>query len=90
MLLNNKKQAIQRLMRLKRRFIKDNNFFQDYLKFMDNLLKSGYAKRPDSSPSRKTKKTISLTIGCITPVNQVKSVLCLIAVQIGIAKSAVL
>ena len=37
MLPNNKKQAIQRLMGLKRRFMKDNKFFQDYLKFMDNL-----------------------------------------------------
>ena len=35
---NNKKQVIQRLMGLKRRFIKNNKFFQDYLKFMDNLL----------------------------------------------------
>ena len=54
MLPNNKKQVIQRLMRFKRRFIKDNKFFQDYLKFMDNLLKSGYAKRSDTSPSGKT------------------------------------
>ena len=45
MLPNNMKQAIQRLMGLKRRFMMDNKFFQDYLKFMDNLLRSGYAKR---------------------------------------------
>ena len=37
MLPNNKKQAIQRLMGLKRRFMKDSKFFKDYLKFMDNL-----------------------------------------------------
>ena len=37
MLLNNKKQAIQRLMGLKRRFMKDSKFFEDYLRFMDNL-----------------------------------------------------
>ena len=54
MLANNKKQAIQRLMGLKRRFMKDNKFFQDYLKVMDNLLRSGYAKRSDASPSGKT------------------------------------
>ena len=54
MLPNNKKRAIQTLMGLKRRFMKDNKFFQDYLKFMDNLLRSGYAKRSDTSPSWKT------------------------------------
>ena len=54
MLPNKKKEAIQRLMRLKRRFMKDNKFFQDYLKFMDNLLRSGYARRSDASPSGKT------------------------------------
>ena len=54
MLPNNKKQAIQRLMGLKRRFMKDSKFFQDYLEFMDNLLRSGYAKRSDASPSGKT------------------------------------
>ena len=54
MLPNNKKQAIQRLMGLKRRFMKDKKFFQDYLNFMDNLLRSGYAKRSDASPSGKT------------------------------------
>ena len=41
MLPNNKKHAIQRLMGLKRRFMKDNKFFQDYLSFMGNLLRSG-------------------------------------------------
>ena len=53
-LLNNKKQAIQRSLRLKRRFMKDKKFFQDYLKFMDNLLRSGYAKMSDASPAGKT------------------------------------
>ena len=53
MLLNKKKQAIQRLIGFTRRFKKDNKFFQDYPKFMDNLLRSGYAKRSDSSPSVK-------------------------------------
>ena len=32
----------------------DNKFFQDYLSFMDNLLRSGYAKRSDASPAGKT------------------------------------
>ena len=31
---NNKNQTIQRLMGLKRTFMKDNKFFQDYLRFM--------------------------------------------------------
>ena len=51
---NNRKHAIQRLMGLKRRFMKDNKFFQDYLNFMDNLLRSGYAKSSDASPAGKT------------------------------------
>ena len=54
MLPNNKKHAIQRLMGLKRRFMKDNKIFQDYLSFMDNLLRSGYAKRSGASPAAKT------------------------------------
>ena len=45
---NNRKHAIQRFMGLKRIFLKDNKFFQDYLSFMGNLLRSGYAKRPDA------------------------------------------
>ena len=52
-LSNNRKHAIQRLMGLKR-FLKDNKFFQDYLSFMGNLLRSGYAKRSDASPAGKT------------------------------------
>ena len=54
MLPNNRKHAIQRLMGLKRRFMKDNKIFQDYLSFMDNLLRSGYAKKSDASPAGKT------------------------------------
>ena len=51
---SNRKQAIQRLMGLKRRFVKESKFFQDYLKFMDNLLKNGYARRSDATPSGRT------------------------------------
>ena len=54
MLPNNKKQPIQTLMGLKRRFMKDNKFFRDYLSFMDILLRSGYALRSDASPTGKT------------------------------------
>ena len=41
-------------MGLKRRFRKDKKFFLDYLKFIDNLLRSGYAKRSVASLSGKT------------------------------------
>ena len=51
---NNRKKPVQRLMGLKRRFMKDNKFFQDYPRLMDNMLRSSYAKRSDSSPSGKT------------------------------------
>ena len=54
MLPNNKKQPIQTLIGLKRRFMKDNKFFKDYLSFMDILLRSGYALRSDASPAGKT------------------------------------
>ena len=76
---NNRKHAIQRLMGLKRRFMKDNKFFQDYLSFMENLLRSGYAKGSDDH--QQGRLDIFLTMECITLANQAKSVLCLTAVQ---------
>ena len=51
---NNRKKPVQRLMGLKRRFMKDNKFFQDYPRLMDNMLRSSCAKRSDLSPSGKT------------------------------------
>ena len=47
---NNRKQAMQRLIYLKRRFKKDPAFFEDYKQFMSNLLVKGYARRMDDSP----------------------------------------
>ena len=47
---NNGKLAIQRLIHLKRRFNKDLAFFEDYIKFMSNLLVKGYARKMDDSP----------------------------------------
>ena len=47
---NNRKQAMQRLIYLKRRFKKDPAFFEDYKQFMSNLLGKGYARRMDDSP----------------------------------------
>ena len=46
---NNRKQAMQRLIYLKR-FKKDPAFFEDYKQFMSNLLVKGYARRMDDSP----------------------------------------
>ena len=54
MLPNNPMQAIQRLMGLRKRFMKDSKFFHNYLTFMDKLLRSGNAKSLDTSPSGKT------------------------------------
>ena len=51
---NNKIQELRRLICLKRRFLKDERFFQDYKKFMNDLLIKGYAKRADMSPLGKT------------------------------------
>ena len=38
---SNKQQAVKRLMGLKRRFIRDNRFFLDYKKYMNDLLEKG-------------------------------------------------
>ena len=52
---NNRVQALcTRLMFLKRRFLKDQKFFDDYKKFMDNLLVKGYAKQSEVVLSGKT------------------------------------
>ena len=41
-------------MDLKRRFIKDNKFFLDYTKYMNNLLEIGHARRCNETPTGKT------------------------------------
>ena len=51
---NNRKQAMQRLIYLKRRFKKDPAFFEDYKQFMSNLLVKGYARRMDDSSVGRT------------------------------------
>ena len=50
----NKHQAVKRLMGLKRRFIKDDKFFLDYKKYMNDLLEKGYARRCNETPTGKT------------------------------------
>ena len=47
---NNRTQALRRLKCLKRRFLKDRRFFQDYKNSMNDLLIKAYAKRSDISP----------------------------------------
>ena len=47
---NNRKQAMQRLIYLKRRFKKDPAFSEDCKQFMSNLLVKGYARRMNDSP----------------------------------------
>ena len=47
---NNKQQAVKRLMGLKRRFIRDDKFFLDYKKYMNDLLEKGYARRCNETP----------------------------------------
>ena len=51
---SNKQQAVKRLMGLKRRFIRDDKFFLDYKKYMNDLLEKGYARRCNETPTRKT------------------------------------
>ena len=51
---NNKKQDIQGLIYLKRRFKKDSAFIEDYKQIMRNLLVKGYARRMNDSPVGRT------------------------------------
>ena len=51
---NNKQQAVKRLMGLKRRFIRDNKFFLDYKKYMNDLLEKEYIRRCNETPTGKT------------------------------------
>ena len=51
---NNRKQEMQRLIHLKGRFNKDPAFFEDYKKFLSNLLAKAYARSLDDSPIRRT------------------------------------
>ena len=51
---NNRGQAFKRLMFLKRRFLKDQKFFDDYKEFMYHLLVKGYAKQSEVVLSVKT------------------------------------
>ena len=49
---NDRKQVIQRLIYLKKRFKKNHAFFEDYKQFMSNFLVKGYARMNDSSVGR--------------------------------------
>ena len=51
---NNRGQAFRRLIFLRRRFLKDQKSFDDYKKFMDNLLIKGYTKQSVVVQSGKT------------------------------------
>ena len=51
---NKKKQTMQRLIYLKRRFKKDPAFLEDYKQSMSNLLVKGVARRMDDSPVGRT------------------------------------
>ena len=51
---NNKQQVVKGLMGLKRRVIRDNKFFLDYKKYMNDLLEKGYARRCNETPTGKT------------------------------------
>ena len=53
-MLNNRVEAFRRLMFLKQIFLKDQTFFDDYKKFMDNLLVKGYSKQSEVVLSGKT------------------------------------
>ncbi|MEL7338835.1 MAG: DUF1759 domain-containing protein [Bacteroidota bacterium] len=48
---NNRKQAEQRLKKLRKRFQNDQNFFKDYKAFMEEVIDKGYAQRSTSDVS---------------------------------------
>ena len=41
---NNRKQALWRLQSLQKRFVRDQNFFQDYSQFIEDMIKNEYAE----------------------------------------------
>ena len=45
---------MKRLMYLKARFERNPSYFADYMKFMDDLIKKGYARKEDTRPPGKT------------------------------------
>ncbi|XP_057290844.1 uncharacterized protein LOC130613498 [Hydractinia symbiolongicarpus] len=47
---NNRKQAERRLEQLKRRFKRNDKFFTDCKKFMEDMITSGFAKQSDNPP----------------------------------------
>ena len=48
---NNRKQVLQRTESVKRRLLKDPQFYKDYVEFMDRLLEKGYARKSEHQPS---------------------------------------
>ena len=51
---NNRRQAMKRLMYLEDRFKRNQSYFADCKRFMDNLITKGYARREDTRPRGKT------------------------------------
>ena len=47
---NNRKQALQRIDGLKKRFIRDRKFKLDYVKFMNDIIDKGYARKVPNTP----------------------------------------
>ena len=47
---NNKTQAVHRAASIKRKFMRNKQFYNDYTKFMNNLLEKGYAEVSDADP----------------------------------------
>ena len=47
---NNRNQALQRIDGLKKSFIRDRKFKQDYIKFMSDIIDKGYARKVPNTP----------------------------------------
>ena len=77
---NNRRMAELRLKNLKKKFIKDEQYHEDYTSFMEDMIKKVYGENSDPKASQQGKTWLIPHHGVIT-VNLVKFVLPLTVVQ---------
>ena len=78
---NNRRMAELRLKNLKKRFIKYEQYHEYYNRFMEDMIKKGYAEKSDPKANQQGKTWSFFIMGFIIPVNLVKFELSLTAVQ---------
>ena len=64
---NNRRMAELRLENLKKRFIKDEQHYEDYTSFMEDMIKKGYAEKSDPKANQQGKTWFILYHGVCHP-----------------------